>query len=103
MRFERLRLAAWRQFSGVDIRFHSNLTIITGANGAGKSTLLNILGQNLGQHRPYLAVPMQVDGQRSFFSSIFSIPSRIFEWIRPKTDPNWSNIGVLHYSNGDSS
>lgn len=100
MSFLRLQLANWRQFSLVDIEFHPNLTIITGANGAGKSSLLNILGQHIGASRPYLGVPMTVDGKRTFVSSLFSIPSRILDWFKPKQDPNWSTIGNIYYSNG---
>lgn len=103
MGFARLRLANWRQFSLVDIEFHPNLTIITGANGAGKSSLLNILGQNIGASRQFLSVPMMVDGTRKFVSSLFSIPSRVLSWLRPKQDPNWSNIGNLYYTNGTES
>lgn len=36
----------WRQFALIHLRFHSSLTILTGANGAGKTTLINILGQH---------------------------------------------------------
>lgn len=100
MSFRQLKFANWRQFSEVEIDFHENLTIITGANGAGKSTILNILGQNIGAHRPYLAVPTRVGGTKTFVSSVFSIPSRIRSWWLPKTDPNWSNIGVLSYDSG---
>ena len=100
MSFKQLKFANWRQFSQVEIDFHPNLTIITGANGAGKSTILNILGQIIGAHRQYLGVPTKEGGTKKFVSSLFSVPSRIFDWLRPKSDPNWSNIGILSYENG---
>jgi energy-coupling factor transporter ATP-binding protein EcfA2 len=98
--FRQLKFANWRQFSQVEIEFHSNLTIITGANGAGKSTILNILGQNIGVHRPYLGVPTQVGGAKKFLSGLSNVTSRMISWFRPKTDPNWSNIGTLTYESG---
>jgi len=100
MEFGRLQLTGWRQFSLVDIKFHPNLTIITGANGAGKSTLLNILGQNIGASRPYLATPGRVRGSRKFLSGIFSFPTRIAKWFQPSEDENWADIGFLHYQEG---
>jgi energy-coupling factor transporter ATP-binding protein EcfA2 len=103
MSFKQLQFANWRQFSQVEIDFHPNLTIITGANGAGKSSILNILGQIIGAHRPYLGVPTKEGGTTKFVSSIFSMPSRLFDWLRPKTDPNWSNIGIITYENGTQS
>ncbi len=103
MTFSRLQLANWRQFSLVDIEFHRNLTIITGANGAGKSSLLNILGQHIGASRPYLSVPMTIKGKRTFVTSLFSIPSRILSWFKPKQDANWSTIGNIYYACGQES
>jgi energy-coupling factor transporter ATP-binding protein EcfA2 len=100
VRFQKLELAAWRQFSVVDIDFHPSLTIITGTNGAGKSTILNILGQFIGVHRPYLGTPVQISGTTRFLSSVFSIAARIVPWRRPKTDPNWSEVGSVTYANG---
>jgi predicted ATPase len=46
--FKRLKINDWRQFKKVDIKFHDNLTILTGANGTGKTTLLNLLNYHLG-------------------------------------------------------
>ena len=100
MRFQKLELATWRQFSVVDIDFHPSLTIITGTNGAGKSTILNILGQFIGVHRPYLGTPVRSSGKNRFLSSVFSIASRYIPWRLPKTDPNWSDVGSVTYSNG---
>jgi hypothetical protein len=101
--FSRLQLGQWRQFSEVDISFHPQLTIITGANGAGKSTILNILGQNIGAFRPYLGSPKRMGGSRSYVSGIFHFPHRLISWLRPKQDPNWSDVGFIHYENGHQS
>ena len=38
MKFKKILLNDWRQFQNIDIDFHPNVTIITGANGSGKST-----------------------------------------------------------------
>ena len=37
--FKRLNIKGWRQFDEIDVNFHKNLTILTGANGAGKTTI----------------------------------------------------------------
>ena len=34
MKFEKLIIKDWRQYSDVEIDFHPRITIITGANGA---------------------------------------------------------------------
>ena len=57
MRFEKIILTEWRQFSKIDIDFHPNVTIITGANGAGKSTILKLLSKHFGWHHPFLGTP----------------------------------------------
>ncbi|WP_228154428.1 AAA family ATPase [Acinetobacter baumannii] len=41
MKFKKILLNDWRQFQNIDIDFHPNVTIITGANGSGKSNLAN--------------------------------------------------------------
>lgn len=97
MSFQSLELAGWRQFSVVKIDFHPNLTIITGTNGSGKSTLLNILGQFIGVHRAYLGVPTKAGGGTRFLSSLYTFPGRFVSWLRPKTDPNWSDVGSVVY------
>jgi ABC-type cobalamin/Fe3+-siderophores transport system ATPase subunit len=99
MGFQSIELAGWRQFSVVKIDFHPNLTIITGTNGSGKSTILNILGQFIGVHRSYLGVPMRGRAGIRFLPSVFSFRERIASWLRPKTDPNWSDIGNVIYGN----
>ncbi len=55
MRFTKLQLSQWRQFERVELEFHPQLTVITGANGAGKTTLLNILSQHFGWSTPFVS------------------------------------------------
>jgi ABC-type uncharacterized transport system ATPase component len=100
MNFAGLRLSGWRQFSSVEIRFDRRLTIITGANGAGKSTILNILIQHFGPHRPYLGVPVAIDGVRRFVTSVFRLRSRVVKWFSNRSDPNWVTVGSLTYDAG---
>ena len=50
--FTRLEIHDWRQFGHVDIHFHPQLTILTGANASGKTTLLNILSRHFGWEIP---------------------------------------------------
>lgn len=57
MKFKKLTLSNWRQFSNVEIDFHDQLTIITGANGAGKTTILRLLSQHFGWSFNLLATP----------------------------------------------
>jgi hypothetical protein len=58
MTFKNLRLSGWRQFKAIDIDFHHNLTVITGANGAGKTTLLNVLSPHYGWQGHLVSTPM---------------------------------------------
>ena len=46
--FKGIKIKNWRQFNNIDIEFHPNLTVITGANGAGKTTILSILSKHFG-------------------------------------------------------
>ena len=99
LRFEKLRIGGWRQFSHVEIAFHPQLTVITGANGAGKSTILNILIQHFGLTRALLGVPTIVKGERGFLANVFNVVSRLAEWLQPQVDESQTVIGSIGYSN----
>jgi energy-coupling factor transporter ATP-binding protein EcfA2 len=95
MTFSKLTINGWRQFSEIEIDFHPQLTVITGANGAGKSTLLRILSQHFGWSQPLLATPMlSKDGRVRYFSGWF-------DWLFNTQDPPPQNfVGSIKYSSG---
>ncbi len=95
MRFIKLKISDWRQFSAIDIDFHPRLTIITGANGAGKSTLLRILSQHFGWTASLLATPKKSkDGLVRYWTGKFE---SIFE-KKEDVEPS-SIVGIIDYSN----
>ena len=100
LRFERMKLSGWRQFSTVEIVFDEQLTILTGSNGAGKTTLLNLLIQHFGIQKPYLGTPTRKDGVTYFTSNVFSFASRLLKWFEAQNDPNTASVGSISYSNG---
>lgn len=55
--FKKISLHGWRQFRSVDISFHPQLTILTGANGAGKTTLLNMVSRHFGWGGQFISTP----------------------------------------------
>lgn len=62
IKFSKIAIKNWRQFSSVSIDVHPRLTVITGANGAGKSTILNLFSQHFGFAKPFLSVPKRLKG-----------------------------------------
>jgi predicted ATP-binding protein involved in virulence len=92
MKFEKLTLEKWKQFEEIEIDFHEQLTILTGANGSGKTTLLNILSPHFGWQTIQLSTPSKdkKTGIIRFFSRLFS--------KEDKSDQN--KIGELKYSKG---
>jgi hypothetical protein len=102
LKFEKLRIGGWRQFSQVEIEFSPQLTVITGANGAGKSTILNLLIQHFGLSRTMLGVPTTGSGARGFLVNVFNVfsaVSRLAQWMQPQVDQSHTVIGSIAYSN----
>src|SRR4029077_8505540 len=66
--FQRLEVHGWRQFEDIQLDFHPQLTILTGANGAGKTTLLGILSRHVGWSIPLISTPRRLSGILRFIS-----------------------------------
>jgi predicted ATPase len=115
MTFKQIRLSGWRQYDNIDISFHRQLTIITGANGAGKTTILNLLGRHFGWQGALVSTPRKrrVDTASSTYSTDHWPPGlretlqklledeelEIVE-IQPETIPGpESDIGTIIYDN----
>lgn len=94
-KFENIKLNNWKQFGLVDIDFHRNLTILTGANGSGKTTILNLLARHFNWNSPELATPAK-DKKTGFFKYF----SKFFK-IADETDN--TIIGELKYTNNNIS
>ena len=95
MRFSRLKLNDWRQFSSVNIQFHPSVTILTGANGSGKSTLLRVLSQHFGFHNLLLATPTI-----SKKTGILTYLSGLFRRAKEETEHPTPAFGTLFYDDG---
>ncbi len=99
MKFSKLTINNWRQFSSIELKFHPKMTIITGANGAGKTTILKLLGQHFGWSFPVLATPFRRPG-----SSSFGYRTGVFRPIKKQITPappddGGTQIGEVVYSN----
>lgn len=96
MKFKKITLAEWRQFSMIDIDFHPNVTIITGANGAGKSTILKLLSKHFGWHHPFLGTPFLSKERGTFQYKSFLKPLEKSNQPHPYSH---NLLGKIHYSN----
>lgn len=96
MKFQKITLNEWRQFSNIDIDFHPNVTIITGANGAGKSTILKLLSKHFGWHHPFLGTPF-LSAQKGVFQykSLFKPSHKISQGY----EHSQYSLGQIIYSN----
>ena len=82
--FKRLNIKEWRQFSDVDIFFHEQLTVLTGANGAGKTTILNLLSKSTGWNPQFVSSYEKDErGITKYFNSLKKLGRRFF--IRKET------------------
>ncbi len=92
--FNRLQISDWRQFAELDISFHPQLTVLTGANASGKSTILSLLATHFNWSRIYSSAPIK-RGKKHFWSNRgFSL----FGSRRADETPN--QVGTLTYANG---
>lgn len=91
--FKQIAISDWKQFEKVEINFHQQLTVLTGANGSGKTTILNLLSTHFGWSHIELATPAKEEstGIFKFFQRFFKSPSKSLE----------NKIGELVYSNGE--
>lgn len=89
--FKQLSISDWRQFSQIDITFHDQLTVLTGANGAGKTSLLQLLSQHFGWNLIYISTPFRsVGGVLKFFTDMWHVDD----------PPDVRAVGELTYSSG---
>jgi predicted ATPase len=93
--FKQLTISDWKQFEKIDIDFHKQLTVLTGANGSGKTTILNLLSRHFGWNHNELATPAKDEetGFFKFFNRYFKSQSKSKDLI----------IGNLLYSDGKKS
>lgn len=95
MKFDKLTIKEWRQYSEVEIDFHPRITIITGANGAGKTTILNVLSQHFGWSPILLATPKisPDSGRVSYFYGMFQ------KLLKKREEEPTNHIGLITYDN----
>ncbi len=100
--FKRLTLQGWRQFRSVDIDFHPQLTVLTGANGAGKTTLLNLISRHFGWGSPFISTPLKRrdSTEVSYSADFWAFGERPFG---NGPDPSRLMIGSIEYSEGEAS
>lgn len=87
---KKLYIENWKQFENIDIEFHDNVTIFTGANGSGKTTLLNLLAKHFGWQTQELATPKK-DKETGFVKYIISLFAK-------KEEDNSFKIGSIVYN-----
>lgn len=97
-----IEIDSWRQFEKVKIDFHKRLTILTGANGAGKTTVLNIIDQHFGWQTQLVATAKRdkKTGGLKYFNGLWK---KLFDTNINPQNQHLEKIGVLNYSNGQSS
>ena len=95
MKFKALRINNWKQFQNIDIDFHEQLTILTGANGSGKTTLLHLLAKHFGWEFSELATPTK-DRNNGKISYV----ANWYRWFFKKD--NDDVIGKVTYSDNTS-
>lgn len=95
--FKSLKISRWRQFADIEIDFHPNLTVLTGANGAGKTTLLGVLSRHFGWTIPLISTPRRLRGALKFFTDYWD-----FDYETSQRH-DLLTIGEITYSAGQRS
>ena len=95
LNFKKLTISDWKQFEKVDLDFHPQLTVLTGANGSGKTTIINMLSRHFGWDHRELATPAQETK-----TGIFRFFAR---WFKSEQTSNDLKIGELFYSDNKKS
>lgn len=96
--FDRITIKEWRQFELVDLEFHKELTVLTGANASGKTTILNLLNRHFGWSIELVSVPIK-DEKRGILTYFTGLWSRLRG--EEKQIPKQQNsIGSIIYSGG---
>lgn len=93
--FKKLTITDWKQFEKIDIDFHPQLTVLTGANGSGKTTIINMLSRHFGWEHTELSTPAQETK-----TGIFKYFVR---WFKSEPKTNELKIGELIYSDNKKS
>jgi hypothetical protein len=93
--FKQLTITDWKQFQKIDIDFHPQLTVLTGANGSGKTTILNLLSRHFGWDHKELSTPSEEKstGFFKYFTRFFKTPIKTNDF----------KIGELIYSDNKKS
>lgn len=94
--FKGIRIKNWRQFNNIDIEFHPNLTVITGANGAGKTTILSILSKHFGWNIQYASTPSKA--RKGIVSYLTGLSLNSEKKTLPKNQ-NQIQFGEISYKN----
>ncbi|PSR55770.1 OLD family endonuclease [Adhaeribacter arboris] len=95
MIFKNLKIFDWKQFNNLNIDFHPQLTVLTGANGSGKTTILNILAKHFGWNLNELSTPV-LNKSTGAFTFSFSLLKKLT--FVPAYNSQGYIIGSLTYS-----
>ncbi len=95
LNFKKLTISDWKQFEKIDLDFHPQLTVLTGANGSGKTTIINMLSRHFGWDHRELATPAQETK-----TGIFRFFAR---WFKSEPTSKDLKIGELFYSDNKKS
>jgi predicted ATPase len=96
--FKALTITNWRQFERLQITFHDQLTVITGANGAGKTTILNLLSRHFGWSFQFTSTPRRnTKGELQYSPDYWA-------WLDNLDPPkDHATIGSITYKDGETS